>query len=480
MKQRSMILKGLCILSNKFYYTCFLLLSLTNFAILRIDLEPHEMILSIVNVYLGTQFACQTDSPNGATNSTTKRTKPYIVIGTAYALPDEDEPTKGRVLVLSCDDDEGNPTRSVKHVTELHVNGGVYSMCQFYNGSILITVNCKTQVCNLVHDGVLKLSYIGMGHHGHILSLLVQSRASKESIEKTNKRTHKDMISPGTKVANVEEKDQLAIVGDLMRSISLLQYYPEHKALEEIARDFNCNWTTAIAMLSDNLYLGAENWGNIFMLKRNSKATSEEIRCRLETVGRYHLGEMCNKFVRGSLTMSQSNSLNTAAENSSRKQVSITSGSRNKHEDGSMNRIRRPFVTIGSQTLFGTVDGTLGCILGLNARTAAFFATLERAMSKKVYAIGNFSHTEFRTFNAENRGQPAYGFVDGDLIETFLDLDSTMMQVIVDEMNRDGGWELDSIHRKKVEGEEFETVGDRYLLKVEDVLAMVEEISMMH
>ena len=48
------------------------------------------------------------------------------------------------------------------------------------------------------------------------------------------------------------KQEMLAIVGDLMRSISLVQYYPQHGTLEEVARDFNANWTTAIEMLTDD------------------------------------------------------------------------------------------------------------------------------------------------------------------------------------------------------------------------------------
>ena len=146
-----------------------------------------------------------------------------------------------------------------------------------------------------------------------------------------------------------------------------------------------------------------------------------------------------------------------------------------------MSRIRRPAVTIGSQTLFGTVDGTLGSILGLDARTAAFFTTLERAMAKKIQSVGDFLHQEFRTFDAENRVHPAHGFVDGDLIASFLDLDRLTMQAVVDAMNVDGGWEIESQIKKKNEEEESETGGEiQRVLQVEDVLAMVEEMTMFH
>jgi hypothetical protein len=61
-----------------------------------------------------------------------------------------------------------------------------------------------------------------------------------------------------------DEPEMLAIVADLMRSISVIQYYPQHETLEEVARDFNANWTTAVVMLMDDVYLGGENWNYLF------------------------------------------------------------------------------------------------------------------------------------------------------------------------------------------------------------------------
>jgi DNA damage-binding protein 1 len=48
------------------------------------------------------------------------------------------------------------------------------------------------------------------------------------------------------------------VVGDLMKSISLLKYNEASSSLEEVARDYNTNWMTALHVLKDGgLYLGA-------------------------------------------------------------------------------------------------------------------------------------------------------------------------------------------------------------------------------
>lgn len=295
--------------------------------------------------------------------------------------------------------------------------------------------------------------------------------------------------SPTKKKPAIEdEKEQLAIVGDLMRSISLVQYYPEHKALEEVARDFNANWITAIEMLTDNIYLGAENWNHLFVVRRNNKANSEEVRCRLDTVGEFHLGEMVNKFMCGSLVMPHSTS-----SNASRRKVALRMTSPVKTKAGSdkpsatTSRAFRPTVTIGTQTLFATVDGTVGSILGLDARTAAFFKTLERAMAKTITPVGDLGHAEFRAFDCEGRNHASHGFVDGDLVESFLDLDRPSMEAVVKELNRDGGWDVDNFtvrsHQQLVEEVDDatdEAMTNELELAVEDVIAMVEEMTMFH
>lgn len=455
----------------------------------RIDLEPTEMILSMVAASMS---ICQPSSPsikNIENPDCDMRMKQYLVVGTAYVLHDEDEPAKGRILVYSCYPEDnavsGITNRSVKLVTELLVRGGVYSICQFFEGKILATVNSKTQLCKMVNDGtgVIKLNFVGVGHHGHILSLFVSSRAPSTLKDKKEENKQKEM---------------LAIVGDLMRSISLVQYYPQYETLEEVARDFNANWTTALAMLTDDVYLGGENWNNLFILRRNNKAQSEEVRCRLETVGEFHLGEMCNKFMSGSLVMPNTSS-DTSKPNSSRsRRRSLTSPSPKRKSTKDSSKVssnspgrgptisrKRPVVVIGSQTLFGTVDGTLGVILGLDSATAAFFSCLEKAMEHVIIPIGNFSHEQFRAFSAEQRFNPPHGFVDGDLVESFLDFDMGTMELVVQQMNRGGTWMKSSATAHLL----VENTGDGSIgindnqipqLSVDDVLAVIEEMTMLH
>jgi hypothetical protein len=64
---------------------------------------------------------------------------------------------------------------------------------------------------------------------------------------------------------------------------------PEEGAIEERARDYNANWMTAVEILDDDTYLGAENSFNLFTVRKNNDAATDEERGRLEVVGEYHL-----------------------------------------------------------------------------------------------------------------------------------------------------------------------------------------------
>jgi CPSF A subunit region len=74
-------------------------------------------------------------------------------------------------------------------------------------------------------------------------------------------------------------------------------------SFEEIARDYEPNWMTAIEILDDDNFLGAENGMNLFVGQKDSAATTDEERQQMPEVAQFHLGDMVNVFRHGSLVM---------------------------------------------------------------------------------------------------------------------------------------------------------------------------------
>ena len=69
--------------------------------------------------------------------------------------------------------------------------------------------------------------------------------------------------------------------------------------MEEISRDYNPNWMTAVKMIDDDHYIGAENSDNIFICQKNSTAADDDERSNLKTTGYFHTGELINCFAEG-------------------------------------------------------------------------------------------------------------------------------------------------------------------------------------
>lgn len=92
--------------------------------------------------------------------------------------------------------------------------------------------------------------------------------------------------------------ENVIAVGDMMQSISLLEYVPGHEglpdALTEIARDYQKFWTTAVCHVDGDTWLECDHDGNLNMLRRNLEGVTENDKRRMQSVGEINLGEKVN------------------------------------------------------------------------------------------------------------------------------------------------------------------------------------------
>jgi len=81
--------------------------------------------------------------------------------------------------------------------------------------------------------------------------------------------------------------------------------------------------------------------------------------------------------------------------------------------------------------LYATVNGVIGVIASLDEENYRFFAKLQEKISKVIKGVGGFSHEQWRSFSNERKTVTAKNFIDGDLIESFLELKHDKMQEVV-------------------------------------------------
>jgi DNA damage-binding protein 1 len=174
----------------------------------------------------------------------------------------------------------------------------------------------------------------------------------------------------------------------------------EEGAIEELARDNNSNWMTAVEMINDDIYVGAENSCNLFTVRKKSDAATDEERGRLEVVGEYHLGDFVSRFCHGSLRL----------------------------PDSEMGQI--PTV------IFSTINGGIGIIASLPHDHYLLLEKLQATLVKFIKGVGSLSHEQWRSVVHSDSRKPlkAPNFLDGDLIESFLDLSMVQMEEVAKAM----------------------------------------------
>jgi len=202
-----------------------------------------------------------------------------------------------------------------------------------------------------------------------------------------------------TNVMSLRARGGFVAVGDMMRSVTLLLYDSEKPAFEERAQDFNPSWLTCVSMLDDDNVLAAENNFNLFTVHKNSDAATDEERMRLEVTGEYHLGDLVTSIREGSLTMDLPDS-----------------------------------EVAGLQTtIFATVGGALGVIAQVSKQQFDFLFSVQDAMREKMRSVGNLSHAHYRGFMRDrDYEKDSRGFVDGDFVETYLELPRSKQEEIAD------------------------------------------------
>lgn len=126
-----------------------------------------------------------------------------------------------------------------------------------------------------------------------------------------------------------------------------------------------------------------------------SAATTDEERQQMPEVAQFHLGDMINVFRHGSLAMQNV-------------------GERTTPTQGCV--------------LYGTVSGAIGLVTQIPPDFYEFLRNLEERLTHTIKSVGKIEHTSWRSFRTEQKVEPCEGFIDGDLVESFLDLNREKMR----------------------------------------------------
>jgi len=193
-----------------------------------------------------------------------------------------------------------------------------------------------------------------------------------------------------------------------MKSVSVCTYTPGQvgvdPTLTETARHFQTAWSTAVAHVGEDTWLEADAEGNLTVLRQNVAGVTADDRRRLEVESEIRLGEMVNR-IRG---------------------FDVEVDAKNP-------------APVVPKAFMGTVEGSI-YLFGLIAPSHRdLLMRLQASLAPLVESLGHIPFNAYRAFkNQVREAEEPYRFVDGELLEAFLDLPAGQQHEIVGELGEVG------------------------------------------
>ncbi|KAI1310424.1 mono-functional DNA-alkylating methyl methanesulfonate N-term-domain-containing protein [Xylaria venustula] len=203
---------------------------------------------------------------------------------------------------------------------------------------------------------------------------------------------------PATYPIDLVVEENTIAVADLMKSMSLLSFAPaadgQPAKLTEISRHYQSFWTTALCHVDGESWLASDTQGNLIVLRRNTTGVTLEDKRRMEVTSEINLGEMVNKM----------------------RKVTV---------DASDNAIIVP------KAFVGTVEGGVYLFGLISPRYQDLLMRFQTKLADIIETTGTIEFSRYRSFrNEEREAEGPFRFVDGELLERFLDLDENRQETI--------------------------------------------------
>ncbi|KRZ02533.1 DNA damage-binding protein 1 [Trichinella zimbabwensis] len=189
---------------------------------------------------------------------------------------------------------------------------------------------------------------------------------------------------------HLKVRDDVILVGDIQRSIAVLKYVPSESSFVEEARDYHPNWISAIEVIDNDYFMAAENSLNITISQKDLQQQPVTESQVVKSAGRLHLGEYINVFKHGALSMYSYAGISSLVSN---------------------------------PIMIGTAEGSILIYCQIRESHFRILNDLQRCFSDIVPDnVGCIAYDSYRRYVVYEKNAPAFGFIDGDLIEQMLEM----------------------------------------------------------
>ncbi|KAH8205593.1 hypothetical protein TruAng_000299 [Truncatella angustata] len=203
---------------------------------------------------------------------------------------------------------------------------------------------------------------------------------------------------PSTYPVDLAVEGSIIAVADLMKSMTLIEFTPpqddQPAKLEEIARHHHAAWATAVGHVEGSSWLEADANGNLMVLRPNEQGATEEDKKRMDILGEMNLGEMVNRIRKVTVDSSES-------------------------------------AIVVPRAFLATVEGGIYLFGTISSRYQDLLIRFQANLVRVIKTIGDIQFDTYRSFRNEQReGAGPFRFIDGELLERFIDMDENVQEEV--------------------------------------------------
>ena len=336
-----------------------------------------------------------------------------FIIGTSIIENISKEATKGHLYLLEINQ---NNNYKFNKLLEIETYGGIHKVTSCDDiiyvaiGNILYIYQIKQLFDNTYEIKLLK-KYSEFTLINDI-QLLNESKIKNTENNFTNNNNNN--------IINITNNDQYIIISDIGRSIGIYCFCTKDNKFTELYRDNSNTWVLTTIQIKDEIFYISDIEGNIISLRKNISTKEEGDFSKLERIAYFNIGEKINSMI---LTKIKNKDL-----------LSVTPKNKDFENDEKIDII-----------FFVTLEGTLGQIIQINKETYMFLKALQDFLIKKKENIGGFDYNNWKMFRCGIINKNAQGYIEGDIIEKFLNNDDNYKKQILKELNYNWNKQYDEI-----------------------------------
>jgi DNA damage-binding protein 1 len=182
--------------------------------------------------------------------------------------------------------------------------------------------------------------------------------------------------------------ENLILAGDLLKSVTLFRW--TGTGLQQVAKDLHISKVTDVKLVNADFSYAVDQFGNLFCLRVEER--------RLKIVGCICLHDQVNCLRGGGLSP----------------------------QDKDLYPV----------CLFGTLSGCLGAVLAIPERLFYLLHELQALLGARCAGVGGLKHESYRRLETDTLRMELNNFIDGDLVETFLEMSPADQEALCQQFSR--------------------------------------------